>query len=341
MEGSDERRDAQRAYVLAKLAAAPDRKLAGSKLHPSAKDAERLGLGAPGVASLLASLAGQGHVTRHKSGKGASYSLTDAGADLLRTLPPPEPAARARPSASKRPKPAAPELPENPNLAPFQHAYLLLQLLSAEGLTLPKARANKIPAAEKDAFELDARLANQLRGKLAARGDVEVLTAGRATSYRLTDAGRARLATLRHHPAARFTVSGGALNELLDVARGAPPAEPAAAEPAGGAESAAQSGSQVPADLGRVAYDEFRELLRERHSRDRLVPIYELRRQIASKYGAAAARHDALDGPILQLWRQGRVRVISISDLRNASADELADSISDNYETLFYMKEAP
>src|SRR5207249_9714477 len=64
-----------------------------------------------------------------------------------------------------------------------------------------------------------------------------------------------------------------------------------------------------PEELAEVVLAEFEDLRRERYGRSGLVPIHEVRRRIADRFGPATARHDVLDEVVLDLWRQQRIRL--------------------------------
>ena len=93
-----------------------------------------------------------------------------------------------------------------------------------------------------------------------------------------------------------------------------------------------------PQDLSTTIVTEFEELLRESHSHRERVPIHELRRRVKDKFGSEAARHDRFDTVLKQLRQHQRVRLVSISDLRDATQEELNDSISGLNETFFYVE---
>ena len=340
--------------LLSKLAAAEDRRLTAARLGPKKVPGPYRDAGLPDQAAItaaVADLAARGWVTQVKQGRSVWVELTDAGAAHLDALPPrPEPPAKSR----RRTPPPPPDEPENPNLVGFQRAFLLTQLLSAPDRTLTEGQANKLPKVAQEDLELSPGMARQLRRKLADAGHLRAEKDGRSLRLTLTAEGLGHLASLAHHPAGAFTVTGAALNDLLDAARRGAPSQDelraanSAAEPAGATgddRPAARDGGPAaaaapPADLAAAAYAAFRELARERYSRNGLVPVFAVRQEVARRHGPAAARHDALDVPILQLRRAGKVRLISISDTRAAAADELEDSITNAYETLFYMEDA-
>jgi hypothetical protein len=319
--------------LLGKLADAKDQTLTPSRLVPAKPTKAHAEVGLGTKAAILAAvtdLVTAGFVSETNPGKRtAKYALTGEGAAHLASL----------------------EEPGNPNLLSFQRAFLLMQLLSAKGRTLTEGQANRLPKVAQEDLELTKPLANQLRRKLAGEGYVRSSKEGRSLHLAITDAGVAHLVSLRHHTEASFTVSGAGLNALVDATRSAATAattttvRPSGDATAGttvhhGGDRAGPATAQPPPDLAAAAYSAFRELARERFSRNGLVPIFEVRRELAKKYGPAAARHDALDVPILQLRKDKKIRLISISDTRSASAGELEESITNGYETLFYMEDA-
>ena len=69
-----------------------------------------------------------------------------------------------------------------------------------------------------------------------------------------------------------------------------------------------------------------------------MVPIFEVRRRVGELLGPQAARHDVFDPRIRDLRRSGRLRTIAISDLRDATDEQLAESIKGINQTLFYLE---
>ncbi|HEX8914881.1 MAG TPA: hypothetical protein VF796_21185 [Humisphaera sp.] len=167
------------------------------------------------VAEALAGLVSAGMVAEGRGRRGTSYTLTDDGAARLTALPPVATPPGKGPTRAAGGRRVVPDLPENPNLLPHQQAFLLLQLLAAPGRTLTDGQANKLPKVAKEDLELTGPLAGQVRRKLADRGFLTAERAGRSLHVTLTDAGLAHLATLPHHPAGTFAVSGDALNALV------------------------------------------------------------------------------------------------------------------------------
>ena len=279
-----------------------------------------LGLTTETANRLRESLAEKGYIRITKKGQNVTYELTDAGREYLQTL---------------EPYPPQPEVePVSEEVQRYQTAYLLFQLFRAKDGVLTRGKANKTLGPTD--LELKPAAANQLRRKLAQQGILKIDKGSRSESYRLTPGGEEMLAALRHYPTTRFWLTGRQLNALLDRVSGAAMRQPEAPPTT----SAQPQTVQPPADLSRAVYDEFEELRRERHGHTGLVPIHEIRARIAEKYGPQAARHDVLDEPIRELWRQGRVRLVSLADLQKATPEQLNNSVPGVNETLFFMEVA-
>lgn len=254
-----------------------------------------------------------------REGRSVTYELTDAGREYLQTLDPypPEPETE----------------PVSDTVRRHQIAHLLLQLFRADEQTLGRGEANRRLGPVD--LELNLPAANKLRKKLARDGMIEVIKSSRSESYRLTSAGERLLATLEHYPTTKVTLNGRQLNALLQAVRSSTPSAGATQEFGRGTES---RGIPLPADLSQAIYEEFDDLRRERYGHTGLVPIHEIRARIAAEYGTEAARHDVLDEPIRELWRQGRVRMVALSDLGRATPEQLNDSVPGVHETLFYLE---
>jgi hypothetical protein len=187
-------------------------------------------------------------------------------------------------------------------------------------------------------LELTPEVAGILRKKLAREDALEIIKSGRSETYKLLSRGEGLLATLEHYPTTQFTLKGKHLNALLGLVRSVGSTHAASA-------SSILPGNEptfapAPTDLSQAVYEEFEELRRERHSHTGLVPIHEIRLRIAEKYGASIARHDVLDEPIRELWRQDRVRMVALADLQRATPEQLNDSVPGVHETLFYLERA-
>jgi hypothetical protein len=216
-----------------------------------------------------------------------------------------------------------------------QIAYLLLQLLDSEGQPLARGEANKFKNGPHSSLGLKPALANQRRAKLSEQGYIRITRTGRSEEYALTPDGLDYLAGVTTHlKHATFKLKGKTLNALVAARESSfesdRPASPMAPE--------RRMPSQT--ELTESILAEFQELRRERHGRSGLVPIHEVRQRIADRFGPTAARHDVLDEVILGLWRQRRIGVEAISDLGNATKEQLNDGIPGVNGILFYL-EAP
>src|SRR5262249_16899883 len=141
-------------------------------------------------------------------------------------------------------------------------------------------------------------------------------------------------ASSAHLDHARFSVRGATLNALVTAVRESSFARD---KPAG---LSGEGPLPNARKLAEAVLDQFQELRREKHGRSGLVPIHEVRQKIADRFGQTAARHDVLDEVILDLWRQGRIRLTAISDLRDATEQQLDDSIQGESQTFFYLETA-
>jgi hypothetical protein len=218
-----------------------------------------------------------------------------------------------------------------------QKAYLLLQLLNAENQTLTKGEANKFRDLRKAAkLSLNfgkAAVANYRRERLAEMSLLQI-TPGRTVQYTLLPDGRDYLAAcVRHMGSVAFTITGKTLNALIAAAQ----------------DSSFQTGQPTPltqptrhmpspSELAEAVLGAFADLRRERHGRTGLVPIHEVRQRIAEQFGPPAARHDLLDDVILDLWREKRISLEGISDVGNATQQQLNDSIPGEGNTIFYLE---
>ncbi len=127
----------------------------------------------------------------------------------------------------------------------------------------------------------------------------------------------------------KFAVAGVAA-EAVDRAAlaflgGAAPQAPAVARPA-------------PDDLPAAVLKIFHDLKREKFGHTGLVPIFEVRRLVASRFGPESARHDVLDETIKGLWRAGRLTLLPLNDATGVSVDEMNDAMPGLNEVWFYLE---
>jgi DNA-binding PadR family transcriptional regulator len=322
----DKLRTYREAFLLNQLLQAlPDHKmemgLANRKMGVPAK--KHLGLTAEVANRLRDELAARQYLRIEKTGQRVSFELTDEGREYLQTL-------EQYPFPSR--KAGAGTIPEN--LREYVKPYLLLRLLLAGESPIPLGQANRFDTLGKTHLRLTPRAARPFWDEMASEGLVRAEPRQRTVLYELTPAGRTYLASHDHYPHFDYKLRGTVLNELLHGHTAAR-----------GQESAQEAPPKAlftprPADLSEAAWAEFEELRREQYGHTGLVPIHQVRQRIAEKYGPETARHDVLDEPILQLGRDGRVRLIALSDLQKATADQLNASIPGVNETLFYLERA-
>jgi predicted transcriptional regulator len=312
-------------FLLHALVEAPDQRLKQGDLNKkvdSKRVAQHLQLTKAQANQRLEQMQQEGLIQTQKVGRAVLFQTTDRGKEYLSTLQP-------HPAFQPKPPPQLPEVAEE--VRKYQEAYLLLQLLEGEGHTLTKTEANKKLTGElaKD-LEMNTTVANFRRQQLAERGFLRIEKQARSEVFRLTAAGREELGGQEQYPGTTFKLKGSAINELMTIVRESQAAL-RAPEPVP---------ATMPSDLKQSAYEEFQELLRERHSADGLVPIHELRQRIREKYGEEAGRHDVLDDELRQMRREGLVRLSPISDRGRVPSEQLEDSIPGIDETLFYVEVA-
>jgi predicted transcriptional regulator len=321
----------QQAYLLEQLAVEGANKTPGElnkKITAAAK--RELELTADVANKVRRELAERGDLEMSKKGRRVSYALSATGRVYLAGLE--RPAVRGRTNQAS----AINEAVISPEVREAQKAYLLLQLLDADGQPLSRGEANRIPDELRNSLGLKPAVANYRRAKLAEQGYVRITSSGRTEHYSLTRDGLDYLAAgAGHLDHAKFTLKGKTLRTLVAAARDSsfkgdrPPGSVSRERPA-----------PSPSELAEAVLAEFQELRRERHGRDGLVPIHEVRQRMAQHFGSVAARHDVLDDVVLGLWRKKRLSLVAISDLGDATEQQLNESIQGVHGTLFYL-EAP
>lgn len=295
------------------------------------KTAQReLGLKAKVANDLRGTLAERGYLAATKEKRTIRYAITESGRAYLASL--------ERPRLSRRAKPATAldEAAISDEIREGQNAYLLLQLLDADGATLTKGEANhRIPSKLQTSLGLKPATANLRRAKLAERGYLRITPNGRSEAYALSPDGLEYLAAgTQHLTHANFTVKGKTLNALVAAARESPFQGSQRTAPA------ATDAQPDKATLENAVLAEFESLRRECYGGSGLVPIHEVRQRIRQRFGPAAGQHEVLDEVILGLWRQKRLGVEGISDLSLATPAQLNDAIPGVSGPLFYL-EAP
>lgn len=318
----------QRAFLLGQLAnQGTGSKSAGELNKKLPADARRkLHLTNDVAAKIRDELAEEKYLEKRKEGRKLMFAITESGRAYLTGLEQPVLFGRTKKQVSVDEDAIPPDLREG------QRAYLLLQLLDAEGQSLTQGEANKNIRRELVAsLGLNPAVANFRRSKLAEQGYIKIEPIARSTRYSLTPDGRDYLfAGARHIDHALITLKGKTLNALVSGARDSSFDRDAPTLIVPHAPS--------PTELAEAVQDEFRVLLRERHGRSGLVPIHEVRQRIAARFGETAARHDVLDEVILALWREHRLGLEGISDLSSATEQQLNDSIQGVNTTLFYLE---
>jgi predicted transcriptional regulator len=345
--GTEDRAARQKAVLLYQLADAPDQKLGAGEANRKLSQAARKTLHLTNAVAnrLRQELVQEGLLETTRQGRKVVYGLTERGREHVRTLERPLLPGRA----GEKP---VDESSMSDELRGFQRAYLLLQLFLAEGWTLTRKEANdRLTRTVQQKLGLTKTLANRRRTTLAEQGYVRVTRVGRTEQYELTDDGLDYLSATEQPPSFEFRIRGEHLNALLEAARasaaeaGSTRAEWAGPTGAGAAGPDRPEAQEVPTErspeqLREAVLAEFEELRRETYSRTGLVPIHAVRARIAEKYGERAAEHDVLDEQIRELWREGRLGVVPLSDPQSASGQQLDSSLPGTGNEMFFYLEA-
>jgi len=204
-------RDYQRAFLLLQLQEARGGQLAKGKANRFPRAVQReLNLSPSTANSLRDELVQEGYARAGRKGGSLTYEITDAGRDLLRTLP-------QKPIPTDGRPPAEREVSEE--VRKFRRTFLLFQLFETDGQVLEQKIVNRFREPGRKFLDLRAPVANSLRKALSDEGLIEVARQGRNATYRLTPAGREELGATAHFPDVEITLSGRVLNELLEAAR--------------------------------------------------------------------------------------------------------------------------
>ncbi|SIN91218.1 hypothetical protein SAMN05444166_1578 [Singulisphaera sp. GP187] len=249
----------------------------------------------------------------------AAYRLTDKGRHFLR--------------------PARPDLADEQ--LQTQEAFILLQVFRAKEQKLTRSELNgklKTRAAmgqlEFDVKAAPVTVAYHLAA-LVEKGSLVEERRGVSVSYRLNrEEGARALAAVKQHDGVSFTMTGETLNALIAAARQATPS-PLELQVPQVAKPASPTNSRPLGPDAIVAY--ITQLQADLYSGKDLIPIHEVRRLVAEHHGAEAAGHPSFDPLIKQMRSEGQLRLIAISDNRDATQKELDDSIPGMNETIFYI----
>ena len=290
------------------------------------RDQHCLGLNPATTRAVMAELALRSEVSIHRTADSESYALTAAGSELLGRLRGECP---VLPPTGGKPTPAPDE-----SIRQGREAFLLLKLLEAPKHTASGAEAQGLSYPKP--FKLNHATAWQVRGELARDGYITIHWSGREGSYTLAPAGRRYLATLTFDAFGEFKIKGVTLTELLGAAResGMPAAIEVPPPPEPPSPHAAPSAEQ----LEQAVMSIFDDLLRGQFANLRMVPIHEIRSEVAKRFGPRTVSHADFNEYLLDLRRADRVRLISIDDRSRATPDQLRDSISAVGETFFYAE---
>lgn len=323
---TDERvRTVRETYILDALARAPDRTMSRTDVA-GLTNQHCLGLNPATARAVLTELALRGNVDVRRATDAELYALTASGAERLAGL---------RTQCPVLPPTGKPTPTADAGVQTAREAFLLLNLLEAPGHRLSATRSSALSYPKP--VKLNHATAWQIRSALAATGQVAVEWDGEEGWYTLTPAGRRHLAGLSFDGLGEVKIKGATLTALLACAReGVPPARVAVPAATG------QDASPAPLaehQLEGAVMGAFDELLNGPYANLRMVPIHEIRKAIAERFGPAVP-HAAFNDCLLSLRRANRLRLISIDDRSRATPEQLRDSIFDVGETFFYAEKA-
>lgn len=319
----------QMAFLLRLLSDAPGQKITRGKLGRRIKTvgAATAGLRPTNLSALITQLSGNGFVRVGKAGRADVYELTGAGAAHLDEV-------RDRFSlGGNRGGRGRVIPPANDQVRNLRLSYLLLQSLKTHPQPLPEAEANGLlDSYARDGLELNSATASHLRQELVRQGLFARTGSGRAIAYTLTPAGRLAVGNSAFPDDRKFPLTGRVLNQLLEMAREV------------GKQFTPDPELPVPPpkaeEIERAILAAFEEMLRERHHVTGLVPIHEVRDAVRHRFGEVAARHDVFDPVLLRLRLTGGLRLVPISNPRDATPEQLRASVPGMGETIFYLEAA-
>ncbi len=308
--------------LLQRLRGLKSRRLGRSKLKPNAKDLRRLGADLTQIEKAKEELLREGYIAAMSSGR--SYKLTETGEEFLR-------------------RPSPPPLGYDGHLLPYQKSYLLLLLLKRgeQKVSLSdicnKLRTDNLKRVmgfglvepDEKSVQLNRLLIAWILDSLSSKGSVERIE-GRmgSASYRLLEAGKELLGASDQYDTIKISLSGQQLNALLNAARlaGKTVGDPPPVKPS------RPTAAQVLGEYERLKEECFAEY--------GMVPIYELRRVVAERFGADAASHDVLDSLLKDLRREKQIRLIALGDGGIVTEQQIADSIRGENEIYFMLGSA-
>ncbi len=318
--------------LLKRLQNAKGHKLPGSQFRPYANDQKQLGVTEAQVQTARDELLQHAFIVEKKAGGGRSYHLTPAGITFLRT-------------------PALPPPGYDEQLLPYHKSYLLLLLLRSEGrkasladlcarLNTKSVKEGPLCFAQRTADDrllINRPLVGWILDALAL-GEAATRTESKGIpSYCLTEAGEELLGASDQYPSpqVKFTLTGEELSALMAAARLAGK---------GVAEPQHEKHEEEPGPLTTLTREqlltEFERLKRERYAEHGMVPIHELRRIIADRFGPAAAEHDVFDTVLKELRRERQIRLVALGDGGIVSEQQIADSIRGENEIYFMIESA-
>ncbi|WP_422930237.1 hypothetical protein [Singulisphaera sp. PoT] len=242
-------------------------------------------------------------------------------------------------------RPARPDFSDE--LLQAQEAFILLQVFRAKEQKLTRSDLNgKLKSrAAVGQLEFDVKAAPETidyhLAELVDKQCLTVLKRGVSISFELNpEKGAAALASSKQHEAVSFTLTGETLNALLTTARQSKVLHVAAVSAESGELPTVDMDNleTPPKTLSPLEISKFLDQLRTgKYAGKDLIPIHELRQLVGSNLGEALATHAVFDRIVKEMRSDGQLEVIAISDNRDATQEQLDDSIPGMNETLFYI----
>ncbi len=318
--------EAQQSMILGLFKKSSDGKLKAGDLKKKLKIGAKENSEATEVDRAFADLIERGFVAvtgareGHHPRPNGSYRLTDKGKIHIRPT---------RPDFSD-------ELLQN------QEAFILLQVFRSEEQRLTRselnAKLNTVTATRQLEFNvksspetIEYHLAN-----LVEKNCLDEQRRGISISYSLSpDRGAKELASAKQYDSVSFNMTGKTLNALLKAARGTV-FEPLEDLPAEVEEPTIETPTHKPVDAETIA-KYIAQLHAGQYAGKDLIPIHEVRRLVADHHGLEAASHSSFDPVLKRMRSEGELDLIAISDGRDATQQEMDDSIPGLNETIFYI----
>jgi hypothetical protein len=325
--------------ILKRLQGRKGQRIRKTDCQPTKRDRDRLGVDSAQIQTAREELLREGSIEEADK-RGGNYRLTATGIAFLR-------------------QPSPPPFGYDETLLPYQKSYLLFRLqISSDRQASLAELCRRLPKDTKEILGfgmLDARDRLQLNRPLVAwllenLADVKAIERTGQPSkpcYRLLPAGEQLLGVSDQYPTIKFPLKGEEINHLLAAARLAgklgieqetgATAETATPQPTPPVPSPTAISSELTAEQ---ILAEFERLKQERYAQHGMVPIYQLRKVVAERFGQTFASHEVLDPLLKELRHRRHIRLVAIGNMGDATEQQLKDSIRGENETYFMIEDA-